>query len=365
MNPDYQKREAKAVEAIKKHIPSSLRQNMLKQSKGLFAEIYENKIFPNHYCVCGIDGVGTKLLIAEAMNKYDTIGIDCVAMNANDLATLGPVSPFLFLNYLAVQHKIQEKGITGDIIKGVAQGLKECDTSDIINHTIKVNLAKGETASVDELISGLKPGYGFDIGAAMIGFIQKNRIKLKPKVSDKIIAFKSSGCHSNGFTDIRFKLLNGSFETRKQYKKLYKGKYSLKSKFGSSTLGKELLKPTRIYSKLIAKISKNIDIVGINNTGYGLKNFNRLQGNFEFAIKSPLKPQPIFNLLQKETGYSDKEMYLKFNMGMGFFIIVDKKDAHKALQIGKEGKIVGEVKKSNNKSTSIIVNKKKICYEGY
>src|SRR3989344_6798099 len=92
---DYQKREAKAVEAIKRAIPAKLKQNMNAISKGMFAELFENKeVFPNHYMVCAIDGVGTKLILADAMGKYDTVGIDLVAMSANDLATLGRVSPF-------------------------------------------------------------------------------------------------------------------------------------------------------------------------------------------------------------------------------------------------------------------------------
>ena len=98
MDTDYQNREAKAVEAIKNAIPKGMKRDMLDISKGMFAEIYENKVFPNHYMVCGIDGVGTKLILAEAMGIYDTIGIDCVAMSVNDLVTLGAVSPFIFMN---------------------------------------------------------------------------------------------------------------------------------------------------------------------------------------------------------------------------------------------------------------------------
>src|SRR3989338_5009811 len=118
----YQKRESKAVDAIKKAIPSSLKSNMLKQSKGMFAELYESEAAPNHYIAAAIDGVGTKIMIAEAMETYDTIGIDLVAMSANDLATLGPVSPFLFMDYLACQNKIQEERISGEIIKGMEIG---------------------------------------------------------------------------------------------------------------------------------------------------------------------------------------------------------------------------------------------------
>src|SRR3989344_5206317 len=189
IKPNYQKREAKAVSAIKKAIPSSLKSNMLPISKGMFAELYENdEAFPNHYLACAIDGVGTKLVLAEAMGIYDTVGIDLVAMSANDLATLGAVNPFLFVDYLAVQEKIEEKGLTGPIIKGIVKGLEQSECSAILRNSIKINLGKGETASVDELISAIKPGYGFDIAGAMIGFIEKDKLNTKISVGDKIIA---------------------------------------------------------------------------------------------------------------------------------------------------------------------------------
>ena len=361
----YQKKESKAVDAIKKAIPSSLKSNMLKQSKGMFAELYESEAAPNHYIAAAIDGVGTKIMIAEAMETYDTIGIDLVAMSANDLATLGPVSPFLFMDYLACQSKIQEKLLAKEIIKGIVDGLNQCDASKILRNSIRINFGKGETASVDELLSGLKQGYGFDIAGCMIGFIEKNKIAKNAGAGDIIIALPSSGPHSNGYTDLRHCLLNGNFEERKEFKKLYKGKFSLDSKFDNSTIGKILLKPTKIYLQTIAEISKNYDILGVNNTGYGLKNFNRINGNFEFGINNPLKPQSIFNLIQKESGFSDKKMYETFNMGMGFFIICGKNDADKILQIAKDGKIVGVVKKSNKNRTVLEKGSEKIVFEGY
>lgn len=366
---DYQKREAKAVEAIKKAIPHSLKQNMLKQSKGLFCELYENKACPNHYIATACDGVGTKLILAEAMGIYDTVGIDLVAMNANDMATFGQVSPFLFINYIACQEKIQEKCITGDIIRGMSKGLLQCEAADILQSSIHINMGKGETASVDELISAVKPGYGFDVAAAMIGFLKKDALNLKISPGDKIIALKSSGPHSNGYTDLRLKLLNGDFETRKEYKKRYKGRFKLNSKFEGSTIGKTLLEPTKIYVKSMAAISKRFKVVGVNNTGYGLKNFNRYTGNFEFVINDPIEPQPIFDLVQKEAGFSDEQMYKKFNMGMGFFVIAKKKDADSVVSIAEKyketAKVVGEVKPSSKTRTVLEKNGKKIVFKGY
>lgn len=367
MNPSYQEAESKAVDAIKKAIPSSLKQDMLKQSKGMFAELYENKeVFPKHYIATAIDSVGTKIIIAEAMEKYDTIGIDCVAMSVNDLATLGSVNPFLFMDCILCQSQIQEKQITGDIVKGMSKGLKQCNASNILRNSVRMNFGKGETASVDETLSSPKPGYAIELIGAMIGFIEKkkfSRQKIKP--GQKIIALRSSGPHSNGYTDLRLNLLNGNFETRPEFKKRYKGRFSLDDKFDSSTIGKILLEPTKIYIETMARISKKFDVIGVNNTGYGLKNFNRIKGNVEFRINEPLNPQPIFELMQKESGFTDEQMYKTFNMGMGFFAVCNKENVEDILKISKDAGVVGEVRKSNKTITILEKNNKKIVFEGY
>ncbi len=366
MKPSYQGQESKAVDAIKMAIPSSLKKDMLKESNGMFAELFgNNEVFPKHYIATAIDGVGTKVIIAEAMHKFDTIGIDCAAMSANDLATLGSVSPFLFMDYLACQSKIQEKLITGDIIKGIVKGLRQCNTYHILRNSIRMNFGKGETASVDELLSSAN-GYGFDIAGCMIGFIEKNSFAGRNvKAGDKIIALKSSGPHSNGYTDLRRHLLKGDFETRKHFKKLYRGRFSLDDSFDGSTIGKILLEPTKIYIDTMAKISKKFNVVGVNNTGYGLKNFNRIKQKAEFRINKPLKPQPIFELMQKESKFSDEQMYSTFNMGMGFFLICDNKNADDILGIAKDANIVGEVRKSNKTITVLEKNSRKIVFEWY
>ncbi|MBW2980658.1 hypothetical protein KY360_04535 [Candidatus Woesearchaeota archaeon] len=367
---DYQKREAKAVDAIKKAIPVSLKKDMIKECKGLFCELYKNdEVCPNHYIATACDGVGTKLILAEAMGIYDTVGIDLVAMNANDMATFGQVNPFLFINYLATQHKIQEKAITGDIIKGMLKGLEMSDAADVLQNSIHVNLGKGETASVDELISSTKPGYGFDVAGAMIGFIRKDALNIKISPGDKIIALKSSGPHSNGYTDLRLRLLNGDFETRKEFKKNYLGRFKLDDKFENSTIGKTLLEPTKIYVKSMAAIAKKFKVVGANNTGYGLKNLNRYKGNFEFIINDPIEPQPIFDLVQKEAKFTDEQMYKKFNMGMGFFVIAKPDDVDSILSIAEKHKesarVVGGVAKAGKTRTILEKQGKKILFEGY
>ncbi len=366
MDANYHERESKAVDAIKKAIPSSLKSSMLAQSKGMFAELFENdEVFPNHYIATSIDGVGTKIILAEALKKFDTIGIDCVAMNANDLATLGAVSPFLFMDYLACESKIQEEKISGEIIRGMVKGLEQCNASSILKNSIRINFGKGETASVDELISSANE-YGFDVAGCMVGFIEKEKAK-KQKISagDKIIALKSSGPHSNGYTDLRLNLLKGDFETRPQFRKRYRGKFSLDGKFDGSTIGRILLEPTKLYIESMARISKNFGVVGINNTGYGLKNLNRVNEKIEFRINNPLKPQAIFDLMQKESGFNDEKMYKTFNMGMGFFVICRKENADDILQIAKGAEIVGEVRKSNKTIAVLEKGGKKLIFEGY
>jgi phosphoribosylformylglycinamidine cyclo-ligase len=362
----YQKREARAVKAIKEAIPDSLRKDIVKESEGMFADLHKNdEVFPKHYIATAIDGVGTKLMIAEAMSKYDTIGIDLVAMCANDLATLGAVSPFLFMDYLACQKGIQERGLTGSIIKGIVRGLEQCDSSAILRSSVRINFGKGETASVDELITGLKPGFGFDLAGCMVGFIKKDKLNTKVNVGDKIIALRSSGPHSNGYTELRFKLLKGEFEDRHEFKKNYTGKYLLDDDFNGVTIGNILLEPTRIYLRDMTKVARNFSVVGVNNTGYGLKNFNRIRQNVEFRINNPLEPQPIFKLMQKESRFSDEKMYTSFNMGMGFFIIAKKEDAQDILQIVDDSDIVGEVRKSNKTKTVLEKEGKKTVFVGY
>ncbi|MAG92026.1 hypothetical protein CMO83_05100 [Candidatus Woesearchaeota archaeon] len=367
MKPSYQEIEAKAVEAIKKAIPSSLKQNMLKESKGMFAELYENDgVFPKHYIASTIDGVGTKGIIAEIMDKYDTIGTDCVAVCANDLATLGSVSPFLFMDAIMCQNKIQEEALTGDIAKGMSKGLEQCNASNILKNSIKINFGKGETASINELLSSPKEGYGFELMGSMIGFIEKNKFaRHKAKPGDKIIALKSSGPHCNGYTDLRYHLLTGDFETRDNFRQKYNGRFSLHDKIDGSTLGKLLLEPTKIYVEAMANISKKFDVTGINNTGYGLKNLNRIREKVEFRINKAVKPQQIFELMQEESQFTDEQMYTTFNMGMGFFVVCKKENADDILDITKDASIVGELRESKKTVTVLEENNKKIVFEGY
>ncbi len=365
---DYGKREAFGVKALKSAIPASMRNRVLKQSKGFFCELSTISIIPEHYLATAVDGIGTKTIIAEAMHKYDSIGIDAVAMNANDLCTIPAVKPFLFLNYLAVQNKIQEKGLTKNIMKGIVTGLKQANCAKIMN------IGKGETASLDEMIASPKTGYGFDLAGIMLGFVEKNKLNINPKAGQTIIALQSSGAHSNGFTDLRLKLLKGEFEERKNFKKNYKGKLKIDQKMPNGhgeTIGETLLTPTKIYSKLLFDVSKKCTAFGINITGYGLKNFNRIGQKIEYHLTDVFKPQPLFDLIQKEAKYNDAKMYEKFNMGNGFFIITNKNNEETVLKLAKKhkirAKISGTVKKSKSlkPKTVLCLKNKKIAFKNY
>ncbi|MFH1133715.1 MAG: AIR synthase-related protein [Nanoarchaeota archaeon] len=336
----YDKRESFAVSKIKEAIPQWLLRDRT-GLQGLFADLHQNdEVFPNHLLASSVDGVGTKLLIAEAMGVHDTIGIDLVAMNVNDLATLGKVSPFLFINYIACQERIEEEGITGSIMSGIVKGLEQSDASGILTQNIRLNMGKGETASVDELLGGLREGYGFDVAAAMVGFIRKE--DLRQPGGDTLIAFESSGPHSNGFTELRHLLLKGDFEARERFRRHYRGRFSLDDEYEGKTIGRWLLEPTKIYLRAMAAIAKEHPVFGLNNTGYGLKNLTRITTH-DFRLRKVLEPQPIFKLLKKESGYSDEKLYSTFNMGMGFFVMCQKQDADSILSIAARHGVRGEV----------------------
>ncbi len=361
----YQDSESKAVDALKKAIPDSLKKDMLPLSKGLSAEIYQNdEVFPNHYLACAIDSAGTKVMLAELMDKYDTIGIDCVAMSANDLATFGSMSPFLFMDCLSTQKKIQERSLTAEIMKGIVKGLEECDASSIFRNSISLNLGKGETASVHELLDSPRAAHAFDLVGCMIGFIPKNKLYAELHDGDTIIALPSSGAHCNGFTDLRHHILDDTFESREEFRKLYKGKHTIDDTYNGKKIGNLLLEPTKLYVRDMALISKDHDVVGVNNTGYGLKNLNRLPGEFQMIIDNAPEPLDIFKLMQQESQFSDEQMYSTFNMGMGFFVIAKKQDSENILQKIKGSMKVGTVKKGK-KSTIFIKEGKKIVFEGY
>jgi phosphoribosylformylglycinamidine cyclo-ligase len=242
------------------------------------------------------DGVGTKIEIANTLNKYDTIGIDLVAMSVNDLIVQG-AKPLLFLDYISI-NKIDLKKLKS-LIKGIVDGCKQSECE----------LVGGETAEMPGTYEKGK----FDIAGFAVGVVGKNKIlcKNKIKTNDLVLAIPSSGLHSNGYSLVRY-LLN-------------KKKINIqKNKF----LKTELLKPTKIYVKEVLKlIDQNLINGCANITGGGLvDNIKRvIPDNFVAEINlDKVKTFKIFKWLQKN-GISDKEMLRTFNCGVGFCLIINPK----------------------------------------
>ena len=362
---DYELRESNAVDAIKSQISSKFKNRIVQDG---FIEIYKNPLIP-YFEFSTTDGVGSKVILASLMNKYDTIGIDLVAMSANDAAVYGQVIPTLFMNYLACQEKVQGH-IAGQIIKGIIEGLEECDITQILPEAPIINLGKGETASLPDLISGPKKGYSFDIAGVMTGYIKEIK-DMNPQPEQVIIGFQSSGPHSNGFTALRTQLLKPEVEERPEFKCQYTGKFLLTDKpFNDKTIGKMLLEPTKIYLKVMVAITKFLPhIFGVNITGYGLHNFNRYGKNVRYIIDQPFIPQPIFDLMQQESAYSTKKMYTKFNMGLGFAIFANKEDVEQIIEITKQygvnAKIIGSVEESTEVITILKKENEMILFKGY
>ncbi len=281
--------------------------------------------FGEYALVLCTDGVGSKVKIASHMKKWNTIGIDCIAMNVNDAICVG-AEPLAFVDYLAIDDPLPE--ITKQIGIGLSKG------AEISN----ISIIGGETASLPDIIKG------FDLAGTCLGYVKKDKIikgdKIKP--GDKIIGLKSSGIHSNGYTLIR--------------KVLEESKYSYLDSFAdefykNKKIGDILLTPTQIYVKEIIELIKNIDVHGLAHiTGGGLKNFSRLNNNVKYIIDNLFEPHPIFKFIQKLGNIQEKEMYKTFNMGMGFAIIINEKDLEDTINIIKknsdnETKLVGTIEK--------------------
>ena len=251
------------------------------------------------------DGVGSKLLLAEEMDSLHTVGIDCVAMNTNDLICVG-AEPLSFVDYVALDKPDEE--LMAKIGKGLAEGCKQSNCT----------LSGGETAILPELV------HGFDIAGTSVGYVKQDDIIDGTKIAegDALIGLKSSGPHSNGYTLIR-KLFNGDKE-----------------------IGKQLVEPTRIYVKEVMNLIKQVDVHGIAHiTGGGLDNISRINDNFQYLIDKPLPVPSVFDWLQEKGNIETKEMYRTFNMGMGMIIVVDKDYAEKWVSLlGEYAQIVGSVK---------------------
>jgi len=291
--------EEKAVKELLKVIRPSLdlRKEMLSE-KGGYLKIGK------YYLSLSTDGAGTKTLVAEKLNKYDTIGIDLIAMVVNDLICDG-FEPVALSDYIVVresdEHFMKELG------KGLLKGAKEAN----------IAIVSGETAVHPNV------NQKFDLGATALGIAEKI-LNPTAKEGDIIIGLKSSGIHSNGISLAR---------------KLFEN---------DEKLLREVLKPTKIYVKEILNLISNVNVKGLSHiTGSGFLKLKRVTSGAKIEI--PEIPY-IFNKIM-EKGVDFEEMCRTYNMGIGFAVVVDKKDVDKALDFLKDGKIIGEVTKEK-----IIVN---------
>jgi phosphoribosylformylglycinamidine cyclo-ligase len=284
------------------------------------------------------DGVGTKVFIAEMMKKYDTIGIDCVAMNVNDVICTG-AEPISFEDYIAIQDP------DPDIIEQIAIGL--CEGARIS----QVNIVGGETAVVPEVVRGVHKGKGLDLVGMCVGIVDNDKIidGSTLKDGDLLLGISSSGLHSNGYTLARKALLElGKFDL---------GTYV--SELGR-TLGEELLEPTYIYvPELLEMLRQNLHIkLMAHITSRGFMNLNRVGKGFGYVIDSlPSNPPAIFKLIQRYGNVSEAEMYTRFNMGIGMCLILPRNDADSAMSIaerhGKQMFRLGYAKKDSNQEIQI------------
>ncbi len=262
------------------------------------------------------DGVGTKILIAQMMDKYDTVGIDCVAMNANDVICVG-AEPITMLDYIAVEQADPE------LLESLAKGLH--DGAEIA----RVTISGGEVAQVRDIIKGQRPGRAFDLVGVCVGTVPLDRIITGKNLEDGdvLIGLASSGIHSNGLS-----LARKIFFEIKQFPP---DKYLPEL---GRTIGEELLEPTHIYvPEVMEMLNADINIKALFNiTGDGLLNIIRAQSVMGFVIDYLPEPQPIFRLIQEHGNVSDKEMYTVYNMGIGFCVAVSPSDASKVRAIAEK-----------------------------
>lgn len=323
-----------AVELMKKHIARTMIDGVCDKIGG-FGGIFDLGSVMDKYAirhpllVSGTDGVGTKLRIAFLMDKHDTVGIDCVAMCVNDIICCG-ARPLVFLDYIACGKNVPEK--IASIVSGVADGCVQGECA----------LVGGETAEMP----GFYPIDEYDLAGYACGIVDRENVIDKETISsgDVIIALPSSGVHSNGFSLVR-KVFD--IENRDITKPI--------AELGGKSLGETLLTPTRIYVKPVLSLMDNVKIKGISHiTGGGFyENIPRSlpTGKSAKIEKSVVRTLPIFDLIAKEGGISERDMFNTYNMGVGMSITVSKNDADRALEVlranGEDAYILGEIVESD------------------
>jgi phosphoribosylformylglycinamidine cyclo-ligase len=308
---------------------SSLTQKMRYTRKGLGAPFdisghYAGLIeFGDFALALATDGVGSKVMVADEMQKWDTIGVDCIAMNVNDIICVG-AEPLAFVDYLALENKMST-----DKAEQIGIGLNK--GAELAN----ISIIGGETASLPEIIRG------FDLAGTCLGYVDKKKIitGVNVEVGDVIVGLKSSGIHSNGLTLARKVFKNAGYSFHDP----------LPDSDSGVTIGEALLEPTRIYVREVLHIIKKYEVHGLAHiSGSGLHKIQRLPKEVVFEITNPFKPHEIFNAIQKVGKIEPKEMHYTFNMGLGFCIVASKGEGEKILkslrQMKVEAEIVGSIR---------------------
>jgi len=321
----------RAVELMKSHIRKTMRAEVLDEIGG-FGGLFslENMNIKKPVLVSGTDGVGTKLKIAFIMDKHDTVGIDCVAMCANDVVCSG-AQPLFFLDYIATGKLIPEK--VEQIVKGVTDGCVQAGCA----------LIGGETAEMP----GFYPEDEYDLAGFVVGIVDRDRIIDGKTIreGDRLIGLASSGIHSNGYSLVR-KVFNPNSNNLGQFH----------DKLGK-TLGEELLTPTRIYVKTVLSLAERYEIKGIAHiTGGGfIENIPRMipKGLSAIIHKGSWQVLPIFHLLREMGDTPETDMYNTFNMGIGMVLAVSPDVAddvvRAATELGERATVIGEIGKAGER----------------
>ena len=273
------------------------------------------------------DGVGSKVLLAQMMGKYDTIGVDCVAMCVNDLICVG-ATPVSFLDYIAVE-RVEPK-FMDEIAKGLADGAKQSG----------VSIAGGETAQIADMIKGHADGEGFDLVGMAIGTVKTDRLIVGQdcRDGDVVIGVESSGVHSNGFTLAR----NIFFE---------QGGLSVDAILPGldRPIGEELLTPTNIYVREALDLFAQIESIKalVHITGEGFLNLTRIEADVGFVLDSLPDVPPIFRLIRELGDVPVEEMFGVYNLGVGMCIVVDPADVDATIGVveghGRRASRIGRV----------------------
>ena len=322
----------RAVELMKSHIARTVTSGVCSGIGG-FGGLFELDLqgIRKPVLVSGTDGVGTKLKLAFLLDKHDTVGIDCVAMCVNDVICCG-AKPLYFLDYIACGKNVPER--IEQIVKGVCDGCVQSGAA----------LIGGETAEMP----GFYPEDEYDLAGYTTGVVDKDKIidNTKMEEGDVVIALPSSGVHSNGFSLVRkvFDVENADITSPVEA-------------LGGKSVGETLLTPTKIYVMPVLALLSEVQVKGISHiTGGGFyENIPRAipDGLCAEIEKSAVRILPIFKLIQKTGGISERDMFNTFNMGVGMSIVVTERDVDKALSIlkenGEDAYVIGKIIKADRK----------------